>query len=329
MTEGIPLMRFQAALLIVAAWLASSVAVGQSDRVTGFSFLRMDPSARASALAGSYMAVSDGDVNGLYYNPALVREEMSGEISFSYLNHLSDINAAFLTYGRHIEGIASFAAGLRFLSWGSFDRTNEFGERDGTFSAADIALTVGAARPYTDRLRYGASVHMIYSSIDSYRASAVAADVGAAYVVPESDLTASITLNNVGVTVNSFGENRDKLPFDVRASVSKRLRYLPLLLTVTAFDLHNIGDTPDGASGVGSVFHYLNFGGEFRFSPAFQVRIGYSHRKHEALKQKSRLDLAGLGIGAGIVVRNVRVDYSYSSWSSLGGLNQITIGTTL
>lgn len=322
-------MRFTAVVVVLAAWAISSVAVGQADRVTGFSFLRMDPSARASALAGSYMAISDGDVDGLYYNPALISPEMSGSISFSYLNHLSDINAAFLSYGRHVDGIASFAAGLRFLSWGSFDRANEFGERDGTFSAADIALTVGAARTYTERIRYGASLHVVYSSIDTYKASALAADIGATYVIAESNLTAGVSVNNIGVTMSSFGESRDELPFDIRLGVSKRLRHLPLLLTVTAFDLHHIGDAPDGASGVGSVFHYLNFGGELQFSPAFQVRLGYNHRKHEALKQKSRLDLAGVGFGVGIVVRNIKVDYSYSSWSSLGGLNQITIGTTL
>lgn len=307
----------------------STAALGQADRVTGFSFLRMDPSARSSALAGSFVAIYDGDVNGLYYNPALLSPDMSGSVSFSYLNHVSDINAAFLTYSRHLEGVATFGAGLRFLSWGSFDRANELGERDGTFSAGDVALTLGAARAYTDRLRYGASLHVIYSSIDTYHASALAADLGATYVLEESGFAASMSVNNLGVTVDSFGENRDELPLDVRVGVSKKLRHLPLLLTVTAFDLQNVGDAPTESSALGSVFQYLNLGGELQFSPAFRVRLGYSHRKHEALKQKSRLDLAGMGIGVGIVVRKIKFDYSYSSWSTLGGLNQLTIGTKL
>ncbi len=322
-------MRISTGLLFLA-WLAlPGMSAAQADRVTGFSFLKLDPSARSSALAGSFMAIYDGDVNGLYYNPALLRPDMSGAVSFSYLNHVSDINAAFVTYSRHFDGVASFGAGLRFLSWGSFERANELGEREGTFSAGDLALTVGAAREYSDRIRYGASVHMVYSSIESYRASALAADLGATYLLPESQFSASVSVNNIGFTVDSFGESRDDLPFDVRVGVAKRLRYLPLLVTVTAYDLQNIGDAPQGASGFGTVFQYLNFGGELRFSPAFQVRLGYSHRKHEALKQKSRLDLAGLGIGVGIVVRKIKVDYAYGSWSSLGSLNQLTIGTTL
>jgi hypothetical protein len=322
-------MRLTTALLAILMFAMSSVALGQADRVTGFSFLRMDPSARSAALAGSFMAIFDGDVNALYYNPALLSEETSGSISFSYVNHLSDINAAFLTYSRHFDGVASFGAGLRFLSWGSFDRANEFGERDGTFSAGDIALTIGAAREYNSRIRYGANLHVVYSSIDTYHASALAADFGATYVLAESNFAASVSLNNVGVTVSSFGETRDELPFDLRIGVAKRLEHLPILLTATAFDLHNIGNAPEGASGIGSVFQYLAFGGEIQFSPAFHVRLGYNHRKHESLKQKSRLDFAGVGIGAGIVVRRIKFDYAYSSWSSLGGLNQLTIGTTL
>ena len=163
------------------------------------------------------------------------------------------------TDARDFDGIASFGAGLRFLSWGSFERANELGERDGTFSAGDLALTVGAAREYSERIRYGASVHFVYSSIESYRASALAADLGATYLLPESQFSASVSLNNIGVTVDSFGENRDELPFDVRVGVAKKLRYLPLLVTVTAYDLQNVGDAPEGASGLGSVFQYLNF----------------------------------------------------------------------
>ncbi len=304
-------------------------ASAQADRVTGFAFLRMDPSARGAALAGSLGAMYDDDVNAFYYNPALLNGRMSGAVSLSYLNHLADINAGFLSYARDFEGVATVAAGVRFLSWGSFERANEFGERDGTFSASDVALTVGAARAYNERLRYGVNLHVIYSSIESFNASAIAIDVGGAYVVPESDFVASVTISNAGVTLSSFGETSDDLPFDVRLAVSKRLAHLPLTVTVTAFDLQNLGDPPADASGVSSLFQYITMAGELHFGPAFRMRIGYNHRKHESLRQKSRLDFAGLGIGAGIMVRNIRFDYAYNSWSSLGGLNQLTIGTTL
>jgi hypothetical protein len=66
-------------------------------------------------------------------------------------------------------------------------------------------------------------------------------------------------------------------------------------------------------------------GGEFYFSEAFNVRVGYNHRRHEELKMKSRLDLAGVGMGFGLVIRGVGFDYAYNSWSSVGGLHQFTL----
>ena len=316
-------------ILLVAALGLGEEAAAQSERVTGFSFLRLDPSARSSAMAGSFGAIYDDDVNAYYYNPALLNESMSGSVSLSYLNHLSDINAGFVSYARHLEGKGTVAAGVRFLSWGSFERANEFGETDGTFSAGDVAVTLGAARAYSERLRYGANAHLIYSSIDSYSASALAFDVGGTYVVTESEFVASLVLSNAGVTLNSLGETRDELPVDLRLAVSKKLAHLPLLLSVTAYDLQNVGEPPNDASGIGAVFQYLTLAGELRFGPSFRIRIGYNHRKHEALKQKSRLDFAGVGVGTGIMIRKIRFDYSYASWSSLGGLNQLTIGTKL
>ena len=266
-------------------------AEAQPGELTGFSFLRLEPSARAAALGGSYAAVY-GD-------------------------------------GRHYEGLASFGVGLRFLSWGSFDRADETGERLGTFGASDVALTLGAARTYGERLRYGANVHVVYSSLDAYNASALAADVGVLYHVAERNLTFSASVNNLGVTLSSLGTTRDELPVDLRLSFSKRLTHLPLLITVMGYNLHDPGNTPDDATAVDNVLYHLALGGEFQFSEAFRLRFGYNHRRHEELKLKSRLDLAGLGLGVGLRISRVRIDYAFNSWSSLGGLHQFTLRTRL
>ncbi len=321
-------MRLRCLLLCLFA-LAFTRAEAQPGELTGFSFLRLEPSARAAALGGSYAAVYGDDINGMFYNPALLNEQMHGALSLSYLNHLSDVNAGFLAYSRHYEGLATFGLGLRFLSWGSFDRSDETGERLGSFGASDVALTVGAARSYGERVRYGANVHVIYSSLDAFNASALAADLGVLYHVAERSLTFSASVNNLGVTLSSLGTTRDDLPVDLRVGFSKRLTHLPLLITVMGYNLHNLSDTPDDATAVDKVLYHVAFGGEFQFSEAFRLRFGYNHRRHEDLKLKSRLDLAGVGLGAGIRISRVRIDYAFNSWSSLGGLHQFTLRTHL
>ncbi len=315
---------------LLPLWLVAlpRAAYAQPGDLSGFGFLRLEPSARAAALGGSFSAVYGDDVNALFYNPALLNETMAGSLSLSYLNHLSDLNAGFAAYSRHYEGLASFGAGLRFLSWGRIEGADEEGNRTGTFTASDVALTLGAARAQGDRLRYGANVHLVYSSVESFRASALAADLGMLYQIPEQTLTLSASVNNLGVTLNSLGRTKDDLPLDVRVGLTKRLRYIPLLLSLTGYNLHDIGDEPDGGTALGNVFQHLALGGEFQFSQAFNVRFGYNHRRHQALKQDSRLDPAGVGLGFGLQITRFRLDYAFNSWS-FGGLHQFTVRTSI
>jgi len=100
-----------------------------------------------------------------------------------------------------------------------------------------------------------------------------------------------------------------------------------LLINVMGYNLHDIGNAPEGGSAIDNVFSHIALGGELQFSDAFNVRFGYNHRRHEALKTKSRLDFAGFSVGFGIRITRVRVDYAFNSWSSFGGLHQFTLRT--
>jgi hypothetical protein len=316
-----------AALLFVTASVGPAAA--QPGDLSGFGFLRLEPSARAAALGGSFSAVYGDDVNALFYNPALLNEETHRALSLSYLNHLAGLNAGFVAYSRHLDGLGTVGGGLRFLSWGELQGADENGERTGTFGASDVALTVGFARPVNDQFRYGVNLHGIFSSIDAYDAAALAFDAGLVYHLPGPQLTVSASVNNAGTTLQSFGPTQDELPLDVRLGVAKRLRYVPLLVSVTGYNLHDPGDAPDGTPAASRVMRHVAVGGEFQFSEAFNIRFGYNHRRHEELKLKSRLDLAGLGLGFGLKVSRLRVDYAFNSWSSLGGLHQFTVRTTI
>ena len=317
-----------AVLLTIGAAILATPVKAQPGDLTGFGFLRLEPSARAAALGGSFTAVYGDDVNAFFYNPALLNEAMHRHLSLSYLNHLSDINAGFVAYSRHYEGLGTLAAGLRFLSWGELQGADEQGNRTDTFGASDVALTIGAARAQNERLQYGVNVHLIYSSVESFNASALAADVGVLYHVDDQQLTLSASVNNLGVTLSSLGATKDDLPLDVRVGLTKRLRYIPLMISLTGYNLHDIGDEPEGGTALGNVFQHIIFGGEFQFSQAFNVRFGYNHRRHEGLKTGSRLDLAGVGLGFGLMIRRFRLDYAFNSWS-FGGLHQLTVRTAI
>jgi hypothetical protein len=252
---------------------------------------------------------------------------MHRSLSASYLNHLGDINGGFLGYAHEVSRIGTMAFGVRYLGYGSFERADENGFRDGsTFGASDVALTVGLSRRYNDRLRYGGSVHGVFSRIDDAGASALAADLGLFYHFPKQQFGLAVSMHNLGLIIDSFAAEGEELPFDLRIGASKKLRHLPLFVTVMGYNLHDLERDGDL---VNSVLAHLALGGEIEFGSAVRLRVGYNHRRHESLKAGGRLDLAGVGLGFGIKVTRFQFDYAYNDWSALGGLHQLTLQTRL
>lgn len=299
--------------------LLCGITTVQGQTLSSFDFLRLEPSAQAAALGGTSLSITSNQGNVLFYNPALLGEDLDGNLSISWLNHLSDLQAGALTYTQNLGPIGTGAVGARFFHWGSITRADIYGERNGTFSSSNIALSAGLSRSWQSGLRYGASIHMIYASVGQFNAIAAAVDVGAAYHLPDQGFVASAAVTNTGITLSSLGPTRDELPMDIRIAVSKRLKYIPVLFGLTLHNLQNVHQI----TAVDDGFRHAIFSLQFEAIPAFHLRLGYSHRKRN-LKSDRRLDLAGTAVGFGLRVRGFQVDYAFSSWS-FAGLHQFTI----
>lgn len=298
---------------------------------TGFSFLRIEPSARAMAMGSAYAGMN-GDVNTFFYNPATLDLSSAGVVSVSVLNYLADARATSAAYAHHVPKVGTIALGVRAIGYGNFVETG-CGDTAGSvpsesldctpngFSAGDVALTAGLSRDYTARIRYGINVHGIISRISEYRASAVAADFGLVYHHDEGGLIVSASALNVGKTFDSFGETKDVLPTDIRVGISQKLRYMPFTISVMAYNLLDIEEDDFSAR---QVLNHFSFGGEFRLGTAMSIRLGYNPLRNEMLRVRNRLDMAGLGIGFGLKISQFRLDYGYNNWSSAGKLHQLT-----
>ncbi len=314
-------------LSIALAALVVYAAAGQSSSDTGFDLLRLEPSARASALAGTVGSVASDDPSAVLYNPALLTEDMHRGLSVTYLNHLSDINAGFVSYARTIGNLGTFAAGVRYLTYGSFERADENGVRDGTtFGAGEAAISLSYARQFTPSLRGGATVHTAFASIDDAGGQALAADLGVHYTIPNQQIGLSASIHNVGFALSSLGETADRLPVDLRLGVSKRLERLPLTIILMGYNLH---DYSGDGSALDEALRHVNVAGEIRVGTPVTIRIGYNPRRHQELATGDRLDLAGVSAGFGINLSRFNFDYAFNSWSELGGLHQLSVRTRL
>jgi len=292
---------------------------------TGFSFLRIDPSARAMAMGGAYAGMN-GDVNTFFYNPATLAPSSAGVLSASALLYLADARSTSGAYAHHLPKVGTVAIGVRAMDYGVLHEPCPYNDLASclgpSFSAGDVAVTAGIARDYSPRIRYGMNVHGIWSRISEYRASAVAADFGVVYHNDEGGFTASASALNVGKTLDSFGETADKLPTDLRIGVSQKLKYMPLTVSVMAYNLLDLDQEEDIT--VRRVLNHFSIGGEFRLGTAMNFRLGYNPLRNEMLRVRNRLDMAGLGGGFGLKIAQFRLDYGYNNWSSAGKLHQFT-----
>ncbi len=290
--------------------------VAGSAGTTGFEILRLEPGARGAALAGSQIAVS-GDLAALYWNPAGVAGLDTRQGSAGYLKHVLDFNTGHLAYAQPFSNIGVGAFGITYFDYGSFDEATETGQRTGrTFTANDILLTAALARNLEGPLELGAALKFLYSTIDNYTASALALDAGLIYHSPWSQFDLAVGAYNVGTALSAFLNEKDDLPFSLRAGFSKPLEHLPMRLS------GQVDYYP--AEGVQAAL-----GGEFTLSEFLQLRFGYNTIGIDQRVGLDRDTLAGFSVGFGVFWRRLTFDYALTSQGEVGFLNRVTIGSVL
>lgn len=100
------------------------------------------------------------------------------------MRYFGSSNFASLRYGQAAGEHGAWAVGLKYVDYGSIDGYDQNGTWTGSFKPQDIAVDGTYAHDFTDRLRGGISVKMIFSNYEEYSAVALAADLGINYYDP-------------------------------------------------------------------------------------------------------------------------------------------------
>ncbi|ACF12502.1 hypothetical protein Ctha_0030 [Chloroherpeton thalassium ATCC 35110] len=290
-----------------------------------YDFLNLERSAKVAALGGNSVSFI-GDLNAFFQNPAVLNSNTNRRGAFSFQKHLMDINSGFAVYGRSIESIGDFAAGVSYVNYGSFDETDELGNIIGSFAAQDLALQIGYAFDLEEYdygyLRAGISLKYIYSNIADYTSSALALDAGIVLVIPESDVEIGFALTNYGWQLAKYDAASEDLPTDMRLALTTRPEGLPLALTIGLVQLNNDFSLTEKVKN-------FTIGGEFSFGEFVRFRLGFNNALRNDVKSGENAGMVGASAGLGILYRDFHFDYSYSSWGSIGALHQFSISTTL
>lgn len=284
-----------------------------------YDFLRLDFNARASALNGSFVSMTN-DPNLVFYNPAslVTLERPAGSASF--MKHLLDVSAGSISYGQSFEDLGTFAAGISFIDYGSFEETDESMNVLGTFGAQELAVTAGWGMFLEENLSVGGNVEFIYSSISSFRSSGVAVGGALFYQIPEEQITLGLSIRHLGTQIGTYNGTRESLPLDITIGITKRPEHLPVFLNL---NFHKLNESRN------SFFDRLSsfsLGAEFLMSESVRLRAGYSNEQRKELKLGSSSGLAGFSFGGGVLIREYVVDYAFNSYGKIGGLHRISVG---
>ncbi len=301
----------------MCALLGAVSAFAQSG--TTYDFLRLDVGARAAALNGSFVSMAD-DPNLLFYNPAALTSIAQPSASAGFLKHLLDVNSGNLVYSQSVSDLGTFAAGILFVDYGSFDRTDESMNVLGSFGARELALVIGGGRQIASNTSVGLSAKYIYSSIADFSSSAVALDVGFFYEIPSELITIGASVLNLGTQLSTYGGTSESLPVDVKVGITKRPEHLPVLLNLDFHKLNESGGT------FFDRFSAFTIGAEFLMSESVRLRFGYSNEKRKELKLGNTSGLAGFSLGGGIRFSQYLVDYAFNSYGKIGALHRISVG---
>lgn len=342
-------LAFLSALIFQAQPVSAQITGGQQV----FQFMTLSPSARITALGGAQIAVKDDDLAFAAANPAALNPQMDGMLTFQHNFFLTDIQHGYVAYAQHVPKLGfTFHGGLQYMNYGDINQADEYGTVIGKVKASETAFTVGGARPLTDRISLGLNVRLGLSTLDTYKASALAADAGLMYADTASRFIAAVVVRNAGAQLSSYNEVREDLPFDLQIGISKQLRYLPFRLSIIAHHLqqwdirHNdpnlqddgilqLGDTQSSTGGgnnaVDNFFRHLVFNGEFLLgrNESFRIRVGYNHLRKKELSVRNYRSLAGFSGGIGIRISRFRIDLGYAAYHLAGGVVHLGIGTRL
>ncbi len=305
-------------LKITAIFLFSAL-LHAGDR-PAYQFLQNDVSARASSMAGSYVSMQN-DPAGIFYNPATIGTSLAPVASLGYASHVLDIKAGFAAYTQEIQNIGVVGVGVNYINYGSFSGRNDQGIETGSFSAGDMALSVSLANLFEENLYYGITGKYIYSSIADANSSALAMDLGLMYLIPgDNPISIGAAVSNIGTQIDKYGSTAEKLPFEIKFGGTVKPEHLPLQLSVNFHKLNEERDT------FLDKFTTFTVGGEFIVSKALRFRFGYNNERRKELKIGTSAGMAGFSMGGGLVLKNIRLDYSFNSYGEIGSISRITLG---
>lgn len=315
---------------------------------TVYNYLTLPSSAVLSGLGGANVSLPNGDVQMATANPALLGLSSDKDIALTYVNYIEDVQYGNLMYGQAIDSTSWFGVGFSYLNYGDFESYDIYDQQQGTFSAADMNLSLIYARRLAKHLVAGLSLKPVYSYIEDYNSFGLALDLGANYYLPEKNFSAGLAVRNFGVQFTAYDENKETLPWDIQAGISKKLEHAPFRFSLTYVKLNkwnldyvkenslyeassdNVESTykKDVAWG-NMLMRHIIIGVELIPSNNFSLMVAYNHRRRAEFSMENLSSASGFSFGGNLHVYKFNLGVSYAVYGPSGGVFGLSLSSSL
>ena len=185
-----------AALAVIVTLLTTDPALAAGPGTSGGVSLTFPSGARSQAMAEAYTA-SAHDLNGIYYNPAVISALSAREASAFYGRGLFDDSYIGLTYAQP-AGRGVLGASLKYYTTGDI-RLDDGESTRSVNGMSDYTLGFTYAAPLGDVLGLGGTFKLLRSTlVEDFSATAVAVDLGLTYRPAGCGLLLGAAAGNLG-----------------------------------------------------------------------------------------------------------------------------------
>lgn len=259
-----------------------------------------------------------------------------------------------VAFAKNFKKAGIFAIGLQFNNYGSFTNADYTGIRYEEFTAGDYVLSgsYSVALKKYDKIRFGASLKMIFSDYWIASSFGVALDLGTSYIDTVKNLSAGLVVKNLGFQMKKYSkDNSESLPLDIQIGFSKKFEHAPIRISVTAQDLLNwnlyykssleIENTVLGEPETKKTFmnkvgeaanefirHFV-FGVEIIPHRAFHIDLGFNVKRRMELAVPVKRRLAGFSAGVGLDLQKFNLSYAIGIYHLSGLSHHIGVGLNL
>ncbi len=178
---------------------------------TSAEFLLLAPTARGSALGGSFAALTT-DVSSVYYNPAGLSEMPKSEFMASTMNYVAGTKYAFAAAGFPFSG-GSKALGVNVATFGFSDQPvytveDPTGSSGEVYSVSETEVGLTYSQQFSDRFSAGFSAKYINDELGQTTGHAFAVDFGTSFHanIGGRPIRASFVIQNLGTTISHSGQ---------------------------------------------------------------------------------------------------------------------------